>query len=375
MMMTRPTMSTAQINVDLRSGNDSDLVNRFPGGYWKYDIKDFVLLVNPYFPPQAFLDELKDALPRLITCYPSPNAQMVELLADVVKIPANNLVVCNGVAELLPIFLGRLGMKIAVPVPSFNPYETTALPGRLSRFILPPPDFELDVHHYAAFARANRVSGAVVISPNNPTSRMVRCEDLLSLASALRAQQQLLLLDESFIEFSEAGHRASLENHLFEFPNVIILKSLGKIYGTCGLRIGYAASANEQLINDIRAALPTWNVNTCAEFFLSKLPYLTHNAKESWARAGNDRDKLYTDLLGIDGMKVLKPDANFVFCELPPHWPNGDVIASRLLKNRRILIRHNGGKTLHNGKRYLRIASRTGDDNEFLVEALRDIAN
>lgn len=365
----------AQIAVSLRSDEVSDLVNRFPGGYWKYDIKDFVLLVNPYFPPQAFLDELKNALPRLITCYPSPNAQLVQLLADAVKTPANNLVICNGVAELIPILLGRLGLRIAVPVPTFNPYETTALPGRLSRFFLSPPDFELDVHRYAAFARANGVDGAVVISPNNPTSRMVPYPDLLYLASALRAQQQLLLIDESFIEFSELGRSASLENHLLEFPNVIVLKSLGKIYGTCGLRIGYAASANVQTMDEIRAALPTWNVNTFAEFFLSKLPHLAHAAKQSWMRVGSDRDKLYADLRSIDGMRVLKPDANFVFCELPPHWPDGDVIASTLLRDRRILVRHNGGKTLQNGKRFLRIASRTEDDNRLLVEALKDISD
>ncbi|MGY4343140.1 aminotransferase class I/II-fold pyridoxal phosphate-dependent enzyme [Bradyrhizobium sp. LM2.9] len=231
------------------------------------------------------------------------------------------------------------------------------------------------MHRYAAFARTNGVNGAVVISPNNPTSRMVPYADLLYLASALRAQQQLLLIDESFIEFSELGRSASLENHLLEFPNVIVLKSLGKIYGTCGLRIGYAASANVKTMHEIRAALPTWNVNTFAEFFLSKLPHLAHAAKQSWVRVGSDRDKLYADLRSIDGMRVLKPDANFVFCELPAHWPDGDVIASKLLKDRRILIRHNGGKTLQDGKRFLRIASRTEDDNKLLVEGLKDIAD
>lgn len=365
--------STAQM-VPLSPDDVSDLVNRFPGGYWKHDITDFVLLVNPYFPPQAFLEELKEALPRLITCYPSPNAQMVQLLADAVKAAADNLVVCNGVAELIPILLGRLGMRIAVPVPTFNPYETTALPGRLSRFFLPSPDFELDVDCYAEFARTNGVDAAIVVSPNNPTSRMVPYSDLLYLASALRAQQQLLLLDESFIEFSEVGRSASLENHLREFPNVIVLKSLGKIYGTCGLRIGYAASANEQIIKDIRAALPPWNVNTFGEFFLSKLPHLANAAQQSWVKVGSDRDKLYADLRSIEGMRVLKPDANFVFCELPPHWPDGDVLAARLLKDERILIRHNGGKTLENGKRFLRIACRAENDNKLLVEALKQIA-
>ncbi|AMA59901.1 pyridoxal phosphate-dependent aminotransferase [Bradyrhizobium sp. CCGE-LA001] len=363
--------STTQAGVGFEPDEASDLVNRFPGGYWKYDITDFVLLVNPYFPPQTFLDELKEALPRLITCYPSPNTQMVQLLADALNTPANNLVICNGVAELIPILLGRLGMSIAVPVPTFNPYETSALPGRLSRFFLPPPDFELDVHAYATFARTSGVDAAIVISPNNPTSRMVPHPDLLYLASALRAQQQLLLIDESFIEFSELGRSASLENHLLEFPNVIVLKSLGKIYGACGLRLGYAASANEQLITDIRAAVPTWNVNTFGEFFLSKLPRLAHAAEQSWMRVGRDRDKLYADLRSLDGMRVLKPDANFVFCKLPPHWPDGDVIASTLLKSSRILIRHNGGKTLRNGKRFLRIACRTEADNKLLVEALK----
>ncbi|MGY3146313.1 threonine-phosphate decarboxylase [Bradyrhizobium sp. USDA 3397] len=367
--------SPAQVDVPLKPDGVPDLVNRFPGGYWKYDITDFVLLMNPYFPPQRFLDELREALPRLITCYPSPNEQMVQLLADAVKTPADNLVACNGVAELIPILLGRLGMRIAVPVPTFNPYETTALPGRLSRFFLPSPDFELDVQRYAAFARTNGVDAAIVISPNNPTSRMVPYPDMLYLASALRSQQQLLLIDESFIEFSEVGRSASLENHLLEFPNVIVLKSLGKIYGTCGLRIGYAASANEQMIKEMRAALPTWNVNTFGEFFLSKLPHLAHAAQQSWMRVGSDRDKLYADLRSIGGMRVLKPDANFVFCELPPHWPDGDVIASRLLNDRRILIRHNGGKTLQNGRRFLRIACRTEADNKLLVEALKAVAD
>lgn len=48
------------------------LMNKRYGGYWRYPkLLDFCYLVNPYFPPQRMLDEIKANFDRLITQYPS----------------------------------------------------------------------------------------------------------------------------------------------------------------------------------------------------------------------------------------------------------------------------------------------------------------
>ena len=356
-------------------GQESLLVNNFPGGYWKYGLVDHVLLVNLYFPPKTFFQDLSARLPDLLCCYPSPHWQLAEQTGKVIGQDPDRLVIGNGVTELISILIGRLGLSVAVPTPSFNPYEQAAQPGQLLRFELPPPHFELDMDAFAQEVLDSSVDAAVVISPNNPTSRAMPRDGLLRLAERLAEHDRLLVLDESFVEFMPEGRAASLESEVGRLQNLIIFKSLGKIYGVCGLRIGYMLSSNIDLVNQVREGLSAWNVNTLGEYFLSRLPEFTEAAERSWRLARRDRDQLFEGLKGIPDMQVLPPHANFVFCRLPPHWPDGPELVDRLLKKHSILIRHNGGKTIRDGVRYLRIAARSVDENQRLIGCLQEVAD
>ena len=350
------------------------LVNNFPGGYWKYDLVDHVLLVNLYFPPRSFYGDLNARLPDLLCCYPSPHWQLAEQTGQLIEQDPERLVIGNGVTELISILIGQLGLSVAVPTPSFNPYEQTALPSRLTRFRLPPPHFELDVEAFAETVLASGADAAVVISPNNPTSRAVPRADLLKLAERLADHDRLLVIDESFVEFMPEGRAASLETDIGRLKNVIVFKSLGKIYGVCGLRLGYMLSSDHELVSRVRDRLPAWNVNTLAEYFLSRIQGFADTAEKSWALVRQDCDQLYQLLSAIPEMVVLRPHANFVFCRLPSNWPDGPELVDRLLKRHSILIRHNGGKTIREGIRYLRIAARSMAENERLVNCLQEVA-
>ena len=120
--------------------------------------------------------------------------------------------------------------------------------------------------------------------------------------------------------------------------------------------------------------MPAWNANTLAEYFLSRIQGLADTAEKSWALVRQDCDQLYQLLSAIPEMVVLPPHANFVFCRLPSNWPDGPELVDRLLKRHSILIRHNGGKTIREGIRYLRIAARSMAENERLVNCLQEIA-
>ena len=78
-------------------------------------------------------------------------------------------------------------------------------------------------------------------------------------------------------------------------------------------------------------------------------------------------------LCGIDGMKVFKPDANYIFCRLPENTISGPEVTKRLFIDFNIYIKDSVGKSQPDADRYLRIASRTNKENLKLIAALKEI--
>jgi histidinol-phosphate/aromatic aminotransferase/cobyric acid decarboxylase-like protein len=233
--------------------------------------------------------------------------------------------------------------------------------------------FQLDVEEFAAEALRCQADMAVVVSPNNPTSLLVPKADLLRLAGKLADQDCLLIVDESFIDFVEDRDQATLEQEVAEHENLVILKSMSKAYGICGLRLGYLLTANQGLATAVRNKVPIWNINGFAEAFLRLLPRYRRDFIESCQKVRSDRDDLHQSLASIPGMTAYKPDANFVFCRLPDEAISGPEVTRRLFIEYDIYIKNCARKPLPEPDRYLRIASRTKPENHKLVEALRSI--
>ncbi len=154
---------------------------------------------------------------------------------------------------------------------------------------------------YAEHARAARMSGfdvmetedleplaeadvAVIVNPNNPTGRIVQKSDLLALAALLRAKGGLLVVDEAFIDVSEAESVASDVDQ----GGLIVFRSFGKFYGMAGLRLGFAM-AHPDVVSRIDERLGPWAVSGPA----------LHVASEALADRGWQREM----------REVLKADA------------------------------------------------------------------
>ena len=99
----------------------------------------------------------------------------------------------------------------------------------------------------------------------------------------------LVIVDESFIDFVDVKPHPSIMQHLADYPNVIVLKSLSKTYGIPGLRLGYAASANQGRIAELRSHLPIWGINSLAQFYLETIEEYRQEFVESCAE-GAARD-------------------------------------------------------------------------------------
>ncbi len=343
------------------------------GSYWRYGVVDHAYIYNPYFPTADFWKRMKADFEVVAKEYPAGQKSLAQAMATAFDLHPDRLVVANGASELIKIVCGHGNATVAVSVPGFNEYENATGAANLVKVELKAPGFEFDADAFIAKMKQGRAHMAVVVSPNNPTSLAVPREKLLKLLSALEAYGALMILDESFTEFTDNPDNYSLMDQVPKRRNLVIVKSLSKVYGIAGLRLGYLYSDNASIVNTTRRALPIWNINGFAESFLRLLPRYRAEFAKSCKQVREDTVALYEMLAAIPGGHALAPQANFVFWRLPDSITS-DALVSRLFAEHHMLIKDCSEKTMREGEHYVRIASRTPEENRRLVAAIRDIA-
>ncbi len=347
-----------------------DRIQQLHGAYWRYGFTDHSYLYNMHFPPVEMLEGFRSGLRQIVANYPVAQEELARLVSDWTGADPDNLAVANGAAELIKILGNQFVQRLTIPTPSFNEYEEVVDAGGLNRFPLDPETFALDVDAFAESAIRWRSDTAVVVTPNNPTAVSASRDEILRLARLLESHNCRLVVDESFIEFSRTGGGGSTEGDVAAYPNLVVIKSMSKVFGIAGLRIGYLLSADRAFVTRVRRSLPIWNVNGLAEEFLRVVGrYRAEFAKSCELTRTICRD-LYTDLSALPGLDCVESDANFVLGRMTDPTATGPELARRLYVEHNILIKDCSGKSMPDANRYLRIASRTPAENRVLVEAL-----
>ena len=134
------------------------------------------------------------------------------------------------------------------------------------------------------------------------------------------------MVDESFTEFSAAGASASVEDALDSRPTLAVVKSMSKVFGIAGLRLGYLRSGDPAFVAAAQGALPIWNVNGLAEEFLRAVGRYHREFEQSCRLTRSAYLDLYADVDELAGLVPIAPDANFVMCWLEDgftRWPVG----------------------------------------------------
>ena len=236
------------------------------GGYWNYEVHDFCYMTNHYPPAEGLLEDVWARPVDLIKAYPSTNWYLSSLLAEPMGLSHRELVVGNGASELISAITQRFVENLAVPVPSFDEFINRArIQGKAVSPFTMTARFNLDIDEFISHVRSTRANSALLIRPNNPTGNYVSKAELTHFLDSMHTLD-LILVDESFIEFVDAESCPSASDLMFEYPNLMILKSLSKNYGIPGLRLGYAAAGNADRIAALRNDLPIWNINSLAQF-------------------------------------------------------------------------------------------------------------
>ncbi|BCH19508.1 hypothetical protein MesoLjLa_63590 (plasmid) [Mesorhizobium sp. L-2-11] len=281
------------------------------------------------------------------------------------------IAVGNGVTDLIQALYSTLNPVIAIPTPTFAGFQTPLNNERKKNFVLSPPYFDLDVRAFFEFAIATGADTAIVVNPNNPTGRLVDYADMAWLAEALGSRGRRLIVDESFIDFPADGRSNSVENLVPSFHNLIVVKSLGKVFGLGGIRLGYLMAGDTELIAAVRRKLPLWNINGIAEYTLFLLPEFAEELEASLRALREDREHFIQGLRTVPGLDVVPSETNFILCRLPENSLSAAELKRHLILFESVLVRECGYQAMNDADRYLRLTVRSREENEELTKILQ----
>lgn len=340
------------------------------GGYWRYPkLLDFCYLVNPYFPPQRLMDEIKANFETLISQYPSGMGVNSLLAAKNFDVHQENIVVGNGAAELIKSFMEGQNGKIGFIRPTFEEYPNRYDKENSVIFIPENPDFSYTADDIMSFFGDKEINTLVIINPDNPSGNYIPKADLLHLIDWTKEKGLKLVIDESFVDFADCEDSTIiLQDILDTNKNLYVVKSISKSYGVPGVRLGVLASGDVETISQIKRDVAIWNINSFGEFYMQ----IAEKYKKDYAAALKlfraERARFEAELKKLDGLRVVPSQANYFMVELTGKTSAKELTRKMLLIHN-ILIKDLVSKV--GGKQYIRIAIRNTQDNDRLIEALK----
>ncbi len=149
------------------------------------------------------------------------------------------------------------------------------------------------------------------------------------------------------------------------------MKSISKSYGVPGLRLGVLASADTELIRQMRRDVGIWNINSFAEFYMQIYGKYEKDYATACEKFREERNTFFSELEAIHYLRVIPSQANYFLCEITDRFTSHELTL-RLLTEYNILIKDcSSKKGFPAGKQYVRIAIRNRKDNQKLTNILK----
>lgn len=342
------------------------------GGYWRYPhILDFSHSMNSCFPNNRLMSELQANLNQLVRGCPSGMSVNSLLVGKYFGIKQDYVCVGNGSSELIKELLRTLEGNLGVILPTCEEYLNRMTTKRLVPFVPKNGNFSYTAADLESFYTSKDISALLVVNPDNPSGNFLTRVDVLRLCAWSKNEGICLIVDESFVDFSEDTTRNTmLTNEILEsYPHLVVIKSISNSYGVPGLRLGLLATGNKDFIAAVKKNVSIWNINSLGEFFMQILGKYEKDYYQSCEQVINERVRFMQALESIDFLRVVPSQANYFLCEvLPPFTSRG--LSEYLLERHDVLLKDCSCKKAMEEKSYVRISVRNRSDNDYLVATM-----
>jgi histidinol-phosphate aminotransferase len=321
---------------------------------------------NPLGPSPKALEAIAKALPELHRYPDADAAKLKQVIAEVFKVEAKQLIVTNGGDELITLvseaFLD-VGDEVVVPEPSFSEYTFGALlMGAVVKKVSLKTDFSYDIEAILA-AVTTRTKIVYLCSPNNPTGTFLSKAELQQILDAL-PKHVLVMLDAAYSHYtSSAEYTDGMEFVRAGYP-VLVLQTFSKAYGLAGIRVGFGV-APADIIQSIVQVKEPFNVNALAQAAAIAAIGDNEHVKQSSKLVREERLRLYEALSQL-GLGYTESMSNFILVEL---GSEAKSIYERLMA-KGIIVRYG---LIYGLPQHVRVSVGLPIENDRFIEVLREM--
>lgn len=313
----------------------------------------------------VFLDANENPYNDPYNRYPDPLQHEVKaILSNIKGVPEECIFLGNGSDEAIDLvyrcFCEPGKDNVVAICPTYGMYEVCADINNVEyRNVMLDERYQIDADRLLAACDDN-TKVIWLCSPNNPTGNNLDREEVVKVVTQF---QGLVVVDEAYIDFS---NETSIARQLYKYPNLIVLQTMSKAWGSAAIRLGMAF-ASKEIIDLYNKVKYPYNINELTQKQALQRLSDTH-AVEQWVKIlllERDRMMLAFSELRIC-QQVYPSDANFFLAKVDDAQQTYDYLVDRgiIVRNRtRVKLCQN----------CLRITIGTKDENNELLGALRSM--
>lgn len=317
---------------------------------------------SPYGPPRQFIEELTSAVADMeLHRYPDRNAtNLRQGISAYAGVEPEGVFAANGSNEVIQtLFLAFGGpeRRALVFTPTYTLHSHIAgITGTPVRSEQRDADFVANPALVEDALRKHDPDVVLFCHPNNPTGQPEIHESVLC---ACAGGDRLVIVDEAYGEFMDD----SMQPHLADWQNLVVVRTLSKAWALSGARVGYVI-AHSDLVSLLEAVHLPYHLSVLTQAAGKIALGYEQSMRERIELIVAERERVYSALAGLDGIKVWPSAANFLLIR-----PDADAdTVWRELLDRGVLIRNFAARPDTPG--CLRVTVGTAEDNDVFLSAL-----
>jgi histidinol-phosphate/aromatic aminotransferase/cobyric acid decarboxylase-like protein len=332
-------------------------------------------VLDAWFPPSPkVVETLRDHLPWLIsTSPPTASEGLREAIARFRGVEVENILPGAGSSDLIYLAYRQwLNKKSRVLIldPSYGEYVhilENVIHCSVHRLFLERRDnYVVDLKQLQAQALVD-YDLIVLINPNNPTGQHIPREQLTKVLADVPSSTRVWV-DEAYLDY--VGAAESLEQFASTSENVIVCKSMSKVYALSGMRVAYLCAGMHQLA-DLIPITPPWAVSLPAQVAAVRALEDEAYYKNCYQETPGLRAQLIEGLQGMGIREIVPSMTNFVMFHLEKQHPSADAVLEGARKSG-VFLRDVSSMS-ERRPRALRIAVKDKDTNATMLGVLERV--
>jgi len=332
-------------------------------------------VLDAWFPPSPHvISTLQEHLPWLVRTSPPVRCEgLCEAIAAYRGVRRENILPGAGSSELIyRAFRHWLDRESRVLIidPTYGEYIhvlENVIGCRVERLKLLRKDlYRVNLNELAQRIK-QKYDLVVLVNPNNPTGRHIRRTDLESLLDTVPPETRIWI-DEAYIDY--VGAAESLERFAATRENIIVCKTMSKVYALSGMRVAYLGASPQQL-SDLMSFTPPWVVGLPAQVAAVRALQDGAYYKEQYRSTHLMRGEMHEALHSTGIHEIVPGEANFLMFHLDESHPTSEQVIERA-REAGVFVRDVASMGSDLGSRALRIAIKDPVSNERVLQTLRE---